>query len=372
MKPKLIILMAITLLLLVVAIGLVSRGKLPWPFIMSAGNNQAVETPTIAPSIQPATPWSTPLPVTPFATSTPITGQKSPVIPCFTFEELPPFAFTPDGSRLMVRVRSGVQVFNLVTGSLETFIKSSQELTSAALSPDGEVLAWALADNSIQLLRVADQQVLHTLAGPTDMVTKLRFSPDGASLVSASHDYWVRIWSLSGELLRSIQTDALGIGISPDGRMLATIPFDGPVTLWDLATGEKIKEFGGTGGYDTSDAVFSPDGRFLAADLATGLFLWRISDASLVWNDVKNSMAIAFSPDGQYLAYSNIDDGNKVVLAAADTAQPIQVIDTMQSPVWELIFSPDASLIAVTDGMEIHIIQVADGERLAVGKSACP
>ncbi len=127
---------------------------------------------------------------------------------------------------------------------------------------------------------------------------------------------------MQGEELRSFQAvEALGIGISPDGSMLATVPFDGPVALWDLDTLEKIKDLGGYGGYDTSDAEFSPDGQYLAADLATGLFLWRISDASLVWNEVKNSMAVAFSPDGQYLAYSDVDDGNKVILASPDTAQ---------------------------------------------------
>ena len=83
-------------------------------------------------------------------------------------------------------------------------------------------------------------------------------------------------------------------------------------------------------------------------------------------------MAVAFSPDGQYLAYSNIDDSNKVVLAAPHTGQFIRVIDQMQSPVWELFFSPDSSLLAVTDGVEIHVWRVEDGTLLSVGKNNCP
>jgi WD40 repeat protein len=97
-------------------------------------------------------------------------------------------------------------------------------------------------------LRISDQEVLHTLSGHTDMVTKLRFSPDGRRLVSASHDGWVKVWSLQGEELRLFQPpgEMLGIGISPDGRTLATVPFDGPITLWDLDTLEKIKDLGGS------------------------------------------------------------------------------------------------------------------------------
>jgi len=291
---------------------------------------------------------------------------------CFTPEELLPFAFSPDATKLMVRARSGVQVFDLESGAQETFFHSTQDVITAALSPDEKVLAWSLDDNTIQLLRISDQKVLHTLSGHTDMVTKLRFSPDGDLLVSASHDLWVRVWNLQGEELRSIQAGALGIASSPDGSVIATVPNDGPVALWDAASGEKIKDLGGLGGYDTSDVEFSPDGQYLAADLVTGLFLWRISDASLVWNGVKNSMAVTFSPDGRYLAYSDVDDGNKVILAAPDTGQLIRVIDKMQSPVWQLFFSPNASLLAATDGVEIRVWQVEDGTLLAIGKATCP
>src|SRR4030042_2046366 len=199
------------------------------------------------------------------------------------------------------------------------------------------------------------------------MVTKLRFSPGGHFLVSASHDNSLRVWNMQGEELRSLQpVEALGIGISPDGSMLATVPFDGPVMLWDLDTGEKIKDLGGYGGYDTSDAEFSPDGQYLAVDLASGLFLWQVSDGSLVWNKVKNSMAVVFSPDGRYLAYSDVDDGNKVILASPDGARFIRILDRMPSPVRALSFSPDSSLLAVTDGIEIRIWRIEDGSLLYI------
>jgi WD40 repeat protein len=217
--------------------------------------------------------------------------------------------------------------------------------------------------------------VLKTLKGHTDAVTKLRFSPTGEELVSASHDRWVRIWDKDGEELGAFQPegDLLGIGISPDGAKLATVPFDGPVELWDLDSTEKVAELGGTGGYDTSDAVFSPNGQFLAADLATGLFLWRVSDGELVWNDVKNSMAAAFSPDGRYLAYSDVDDRNKVFLSTPDGAQKIRTLEgTPGGPVWELVFSPDSSMLASTDGAEMRIWGVEDGRLLYIGKPDCP
>ena len=72
-------------------------------------------------------------------------------------------------------------------------------------------------------------------------------------------------------------------------------------------------------------------------------------------------MAVAFSPDGKYLAYSDVDDGNKVFLTSPDGERGIRTIEGMQSPVWALFFSPYGSLLAAGDGIEIHIWRVDDG-----------
>lgn len=123
---------------------------------------------------------------------------------------------------------------------------------------------------------------------------------------------------MEGNLIRDFQptgalgypNEVLGIGISPEGTMLAPIPFDGPVKLWSMENYNLIRELGGSEGYDTSDIVFSPDGQLIAADTATGLFLWKTLDGAelLGGNHAINSMAMAFSSDGRLLAYSEIGE----------------------------------------------------------------
>ena len=206
--------------------------------------------------------------------TTPTPGARAAPT-CFEPQGILPVAFMPGGAKLLVRMESGVQIFDLDTGKEADLIDAGEPIFAAATSPDGQTLGWSLQDGAIQLVRLSDHQVMANLVGHRDPVYDLHFSAAGDRLYSASHDGIVRVWSLEGALLESfaIGTEVVGFGLSPDGSMLATIPSDGAVQLWDVAQARKIREPGGSGGYDTSDAHFSQDGQYLAADLATGLFL---------------------------------------------------------------------------------------------------
>lgn len=295
-----------------------------------------------------------------------------------------PVAFMPDGDRILLRAENGVQIFNLQTMEEEAFLDAPTRLNypAVALSPDGKILAWALEDYSIRLIRISDKEILHTLIGHTDIIGKLSFSPDGERLLSASHDTWVRIWDMGGNLVYAFQPtgargypeEVLGIGISLDGSMLATIPYDGPVKIWDLKDYQLVRELGGTGGFDTSDISFSPNGQLVASDTATGLFLWETSDGKelLGGNPGINSMAVEFSPDGRTLAYSEIGEKFDVVLSSPDGTQKIRTLEGHGSPVGLLFFSPNSSLLLSYDWVETRIWHVEDGQLLYIGKSTCP
>jgi WD40 repeat protein len=282
----------------------------------------------------------------------------------------------PDNERILVPAESGVQIFNLVKMEEELYLESPTNLNipSVALSMDGELLAWGLEDNSIQLIRLSDQGVLFTAEVHSGPITEIEFSPDSGNLFSASHDGWVKELNSDGQVVNEFQPgggEILGIGVSADGKIIATIPFDGPVRLWDTANYQMVAELGGTGGYDTSDVAFASNGQFVAADLATGLVVWDITDQSLLWDGV-NSMAFSFSPDGNILAYSDINQNNDLILSYPEGKQILNTLSGPQGPVWELIFSPNGQLLAATDGSEIRIWRIEDNALLFIGKSDCP
>lgn len=340
--------------------------------IPDATDTTALSTATVSSST--ATPGST---TEPIQTSLPAISGTLPH--CFVAStEVSAFTFMPDSVRILIKERAAVRLFNLETLETESFFQAPQDLIGAALSPDGEILAWSLADNSIQLIRTADGTLINTMKEHTLPVFKLRFSPTGDRMFSASMDTWVRIWDRNGKPLNAFQptgadnlpNDIEGIGISPDGTMLGSIPFDGPTRVWNLADKREIVNLGETGGDVTSDIDFSPDGKFVAADPLGRLSLWRTSDWKKLWSGV-SSMAFAFSPDGRFLAYSDVYDGYNVTLRSLPELLETHALEGHNAAIYELFFSPDGALLG-SSGAGIRIWQVATGQLAYLGKNTCP
>ena len=277
-----------------------------------------------------------------------------------------PVALFPDGNRLLVKDQQKIFIVDVNTwkqgGSFENPIPPNSVV---ALSPDGSLLAFTnQQDNTIELIDMTDGSTVNTLLGHTGLITDLKFAPNSDKLLTSSHDTWVRVWDRQGNPVSSFQptgaddfpSEVLGMAISSDGTMLATIPFTGPVKIWNTETYVEIAVMGGGGGYDTSDVAFSADGKYLVSDLATGLWLWRVSDGSLVLNSI-NTMAFAFSPDGQEIAYVDIDQNWNVKLVSLDSMQELGTLTGNNE--WLIFFVDDTRLIS-TNGEDTRVWQLGE------------
>ena len=137
-----------------------------------------------------------------------------------------------------------------------------------AFSPDDSLLASTLktAPTNLAMWHMRKEplpkpEFFHSLAGHTNGVNAIDFSPDGKLMATGGgfrgQDLRVQIWDpLTGELIKTLQTsNTYGIDdvrFSPDGKILATGTdalgnFGGSVELWDTTDWSLLRRLPGKG-----------------------------------------------------------------------------------------------------------------------------
>jgi WD40 repeat protein len=186
--------------------------------------------------------------------------------------------------------------------------------TVATGGADGKVLVWNLP---------ADR-VVHTL-NASGTVRALGISADGKILASAADAPVVQLWDAAtgkGGLKLQGATDwVLAIAFSPDGKTVAAGGYDGHLRTWELATGQKRLEIPvpppapmnapPRPANVLSALAFSPDGKTIAAGGSDArIHLFNAADGKLLRSLTGHTgtvTALVFHPSSTVLASGSKD-----------------------------------------------------------------
>ena len=216
------------------------------------------------------------------------------------------------------------------------FVKLEGDLLSVARVPGSDRLFVGSYDGQIYDVDLAAESPEPVvMKGHVSYVSSLALA--GGHLLSAGSDHQLIWWDTNQhQRIRSLQAHTKWVrklAVHPDGNMVASVGDDMACRLWDGKSGELIRELIGHEPVTPQNfrsklfaCTFSADGQHLAtADQVGHVVVWETSSGKQVatleapkfyeWDTTAEAFndhsyggvrALAFSPDGTYLAVAGI------------------------------------------------------------------
>ncbi len=243
-------------------------------------------------------------------------------------------AFLAEAGKLGVRGPAHdfvvAEAIRAIEGELYT-VRHDNMIGRVRFSPDGALLLTTGYDDQARLWSATDGSPVADL--PHDApVVRAGFSPDGTLVATGtgqagpSETGLVLLWSNSGALQHRLTTHGAvqAIEFSPDGRRLLVATASDEVTLWDPATGGLVARLAEAAGAAESPfgapAAFSPDGRLVACgDRSGAVRIWDAHSSRPVASlrsHQKRVQTVRFSTSGARLVTAS-QDGSAIVWSAA-------------------------------------------------------
>ncbi|MBE2200574.1 MAG: hypothetical protein IAE79_18315 [Anaerolinea sp.] len=249
-------------------------------------------------------------------------------------------------------------------------------VTDAEIDPNGRFLA-SIQDNGALILWDLDaaSSNFQRLSPAAVSAQRVRFSPDGQTMVVLRRDRQIVLWDVSGlaaptprppsqlATFAAANNAITNIQFTADGRFLFAYGANGPIWRWDVATPETppILLFSGADA-ELLNLAISADGRYLATYIRGSILIRDLNSASRAIIRSANSgngVAITqgiFAQDSRFLVTADANGSITMWnMTVSDAFPATRFTPTFPPPIGGLDVSHDGNTIAVIVEQDLSI-----------------
>ena len=238
--------------------------------------------------------------------------------------------------------------------------RDGREVLSVAT--DGSLARTAIAQGGAATMRRVDLGAAPTRAAA--------FSADGSMLVTGGEFGEVRVFdtatSALRQQLRGHRTELQDLAVRPGSAIVASASAESDLRIWDTATGREVSVVDSD--LSIFALAFSPrDGALASGGVDRRLTLRDPATfkptGELALQAPRMVAALAWSPDGRFLAVGDLDDETLskggIQIVDATTRSVVAVLDTGGVPAARVAFVADGGLVVAILGRELHAWAIA-------------
>lgn len=261
-----------------------------------------------------------------------------------------------------------------------TLAGHTQSVISISFSPNGKYVVTSSRDKTAKIWEVETGRLIRNLTGHTDVVESASFSPacrkdsiGGKYIVTASRDCSAKIWeTATNKLINNLIGNydyPKSATFSPNGEFVLTVSYVGRGKMWETKTGKLVKDLSEHTGYflTTTFSPACPDdpigGRYIiTASSDFTAKIWETSNGKLI-NSLSGHTDVVrsaeFSPDGRSVVTASVDKTAKIwETKSGKVLKDLTGFTNIQMAT----FSPDGKFVATVDGKSVKIWEITTGK----------
>jgi len=196
--------------------------------------------------------------------------------------------FTPDGESVLVACDDGTLTrWEWGTGISRLLYACQSPISALACCPTGMCVAFLIGEHEVRAVNAQTGVLYFREVDATASLTFLRWSADGAHILTAGCAAALRVWP---HRRRHVFADLLGhtrqvlaAAVAPCGALVGTASADGTLRLWSLSEERARRAFASGARAQMNAVSFARGGGFIVGGSSEGDVLWwSVSTGSLL------------------------------------------------------------------------------------------